>query len=93
MSGFVLGEDRAKGERPADLGGVAAHVLAVAREHAELVAEVFDQPVEVELTADSGLRLAVFTAEPGTRSAEALELLASWTATPKVGAVGETPPS
>jgi len=47
----------------------------------------------MELTADSGLRLAVFTAEPGSRSAEALELLASWTATPKVGAPGETPPS
>jgi transcriptional regulator with XRE-family HTH domain len=46
----------------------------------------------MELTADSGLRLAVFTAEPGTRSAEALELLASWSATPKVGASGETPP-
>ena len=47
----------------------------------------------MELTADSGLRLAVFTAEPGTRSAEALELLASWTATPKVGAPGEIPPA
>ena len=47
----------------------------------------------MELTADSGLRLAVFTAEPGTRSAEAPELLASWTATPEVGAPGEPPPS
>lgn len=37
----------------------------------------------MEISADSGLRLAVFTAEPGTRSAEALELLASWTATPE----------
>jgi transcriptional regulator with XRE-family HTH domain len=36
----------------------------------------------MELSADSGLRLAVFSAEPGTRSAEALDLLASWTATP-----------
>ena len=40
----------------------------------------------MELSADSGLRLAVFTAEPGTRSAEALDLLASWTATPNVAA-------
>ena len=47
----------------------------------------------MELTADSGLRLAVFTAEPGTRSAEALELLASWTATQEVDAPVETPPS
>ena len=35
----------------------------------------------MELAADSGLRLAVFQAEPGSRSAEALDLLASWTAT------------
>jgi transcriptional regulator with XRE-family HTH domain len=36
----------------------------------------------MQLTADSGLMLAVFSAEPGSRSAEALELLASWAATP-----------
>ena len=36
----------------------------------------------MELTADNGLLLAVFSAEPGSRSAEALDLLASWTATP-----------
>ena len=35
----------------------------------------------MEITADSGLRLAVFSAEPGGRSAEALDLLASWAAT------------
>ena len=37
----------------------------------------------MELTADSGLRLAVFQAEPGSRSKEALALLASWAATPQ----------
>jgi hypothetical protein len=36
----------------------------------------------MELAADSGLRLAVFTAEPASRSAEELDLLASWVATP-----------
>jgi hypothetical protein len=36
----------------------------------------------MELAADTGLRLAVFTAEPGSRSEEALNLLASWAATP-----------
>jgi hypothetical protein len=36
----------------------------------------------MEIAADAGLRLAVFTAEPGSRSAEALNLLASWAATP-----------
>jgi hypothetical protein len=37
----------------------------------------------MEVSADSGLLLAVFSAEPGSRSAEALELLASWTAAPE----------
>ena len=36
----------------------------------------------MELAADTGLRLAIFTTEPGSRSDEALNLLASWAATP-----------
>ncbi len=36
----------------------------------------------MELAADTGLRLAIFTAEPGSNSEETLNLLASWTATP-----------
>ena len=36
----------------------------------------------MELAADAGLRLAVFTAEPGSRSEDGLNLLASWAATP-----------
>ena len=32
----------------------------------------------MELSADTGLRLAIFTAEPGSRSEQALDLLASW---------------
>jgi transcriptional regulator with XRE-family HTH domain len=36
----------------------------------------------MELAADTELRLAIFTAEPGSRSEEALNLLASWAATP-----------
>ena len=44
----------------------------------------------MQLTADSGLLVAVFSAEPASRSAEAVDLLASWTATPEqVGAAGE----
>ena len=35
------------------------------------------------MAADSGLRLAIFTADPGSRSQEALDLLASWAATPQ----------
>lgn len=32
----------------------------------------------LDLTADAGLSLNAYTAEPGSRDAEALELLASW---------------
>ena len=35
----------------------------------------------LELSADSGLAILTYTAEPGSKSAEALDLLASWTAT------------
>ena len=36
----------------------------------------------MELPADSGLTISVYSAEPDSRSAQALDLLASWTATP-----------
>lgn len=36
----------------------------------------------MDLTADSGLRLNAYVAEPGTSSAEALSMLASWSAAP-----------
>jgi hypothetical protein len=39
----------------------------------------------MELNADDGLSVAVFTAEPGSESQQALDLLASWTATPEPG--------
>jgi len=35
----------------------------------------------LETAAEPGLTLMIYTAEPGTRSAEALRLLASWAAT------------
>lgn len=38
----------------------------------------------MELPADGGLRIATYTAAPGGRSSEALDLLASWTATLEV---------
>jgi hypothetical protein len=36
----------------------------------------------MELVADPGLSMFVYTAEPGSRSEQALDLLASWAATP-----------
>jgi hypothetical protein len=35
----------------------------------------------MDVSADDGLTIAAYSAEPGSRSAEALDLLASWTAT------------
>jgi transcriptional regulator with XRE-family HTH domain len=43
----------------------------------ELAYEVMD------VAADEGLTIAAYSAEPGSRSAEALDLLASWSATPE----------
>ena len=35
----------------------------------------------MELSADPGLAITIYTAEPGTKSAEALSILGSWAAT------------
>jgi len=35
----------------------------------------------LEVSADPGVMIVAYTAEPGTRSAEAFALLASWAAT------------
>jgi MmyB-like transcription regulator ligand binding domain len=37
----------------------------------------------MDVAADDGLTISVYSAEPGRRSQEALDLLASWTATPE----------
>jgi transcriptional regulator with XRE-family HTH domain len=37
----------------------------------------------MDVSADDGLTISVYSAEPGSRSAQALDLLASWTATPQ----------
>ena len=36
----------------------------------------------LELVADPGLTMFVYTAEPGSKSEQAMNLLASWAATP-----------
>jgi hypothetical protein len=37
----------------------------------------------MDISADDGLTLSIYSAEPGSRSQEALDLLASWAATPR----------
>ena len=52
--------------------------------HHPVVGELDLSYETMELSADDGLSVAIFTAEPGSASQQALDLLASWTATPEV---------
>jgi hypothetical protein len=61
---------------------VRYHQTASKRLHHPTVGDLELDYEVMELCADSGLLLAIFSAEPGSRSAEALDLLAS-TATPE----------
>jgi transcriptional regulator with XRE-family HTH domain len=61
---------------------VHAHDSGVKRLHHPLVGELTLTYETMELAASPGLTIAVYTADPGSKSEEALELLASWTATP-----------
>jgi hypothetical protein len=36
----------------------------------------------MDLSADDGVTISIYSAEPGSRSQEALDLLSSWTAIP-----------
>ena len=47
----------------------------------------------LEVSADPGLMIVAYTAEPGSRSAEALRLLASWAATEETGGPAPTDPA
>jgi transcriptional regulator with XRE-family HTH domain len=69
---------------------VRFHQTGVKRLHHPIVGELELSYEVMELSADSGLTVAVYSAEPGGRSEQALDLLASWTATPDEV---ETPPS
>jgi transcriptional regulator with XRE-family HTH domain len=61
---------------------VRYHQTGIKRLHHPVVGELELSYEVMELSADTELRLAIFTAEPGSRSEEALNLLASWAATP-----------
>src|SRR5262249_4509425 len=58
------------------------HDTGVKTVHHPLVGEVTFTYESMELVADPGLTMFVCTAEPGSKSEQALNLLASWTATP-----------
>ena len=58
------------------------HDTGVKRFHHPLVGDLSLTFETMELVADPGLTMFVYTAEPGSKSEQALNLLASWTATP-----------
>ena len=60
---------------------VRFHRTGVKRLHHPVVGELTLAYESLELTADPGLRLNAYSAQPGTASHDALTVLASWTAT------------
>ncbi len=61
---------------------VRFHRTGTKQIHHPVVGELELRYESLELSADEGLSVAVFTAEPGSASQQALHLLGSWTATP-----------
>jgi hypothetical protein len=68
---------------------VRFHDTGAKRLHHPVVGELHLTYEAMQLTADTGLMLFAYSAEPGTRSKEALDLLASWAATPPEAAATE----
>ena len=64
---------------------VRFHRTGNKRLHHPLVGEIHET---LTVDADDGLRMALCTAEPGSASQQAVDLLASWTATPDVTETG-----
>jgi hypothetical protein len=62
---------------------VRYHDTGSKRFHHPLVGELNLTYETMQLVADTGLMLFVYTAEPGSKSEEAMNLLASWAATPE----------
>jgi transcriptional regulator with XRE-family HTH domain len=67
---------------------VRSHDTGLKRFNHPIVGELDLTFESMELVADPGLMMTVYTAEPGSRSEEALNLLASWSATPHQEATG-----
>jgi hypothetical protein len=59
---------------------VGFHDTAIKQLHHPVVGDLSLNFNRLELSADPGLTLFAYTAEPGSRSAESLALLASWAA-------------
>jgi len=68
---------------------VRYHDTGVKRFHHPVVGDLTLTYENMELVGDSGLTMFAYTAEAGSKSEEALNLLASWTATPEPANVTE----
>ena len=68
---------------------VRLHRTGSKRLHHPVVGDLELTYEAMELPADQGLALHVYTAEPGSPSADALTVLASWAATPDPAAAGD----
>lgn len=66
---------------------VRFHDTGVKRFHHPVVGDLELTYETLELAADEGLRMFVYTAEAGSKSEQALSLLASWAATPESAGV------
>jgi transcriptional regulator with XRE-family HTH domain len=71
---------------------VRFHRTGAKRIHHPVVGDLDLSYETMELSADDGLSMAIFTAEPNSASQQALDLLASWSATPDAADVGERSP-
>ena len=58
------------------------HRTGVTRLHHPLAGDLTLADEALDLPGDAGQRVFVYTAEPGTPSQEALDLLASWSSAP-----------
>jgi len=67
---------------------VRQHRTGIKRFHHPLVGEMTLAYESMELTADTGLRLNAYMAEPASPSAEAFNLLASWAGSPATELAG-----
>lgn len=71
---------------------VRFHQTGTKRLHHPVVGDLSLSYETMELSADTGLTLTVYTGEPGSASQDALDILASWSATldqPDIAGVGD----
>jgi len=85
----LVGELSTQSERFRTLWGahnVRHHRTGVKRLHHPIVGDLELTYEALELPADAGLTMSTYTAEPGSSSADAIVLLASWAATAELPA-------